>query len=269
MRTLFVAAIAALSVAGAASVHAHDGDRNYWGNGNDKQIWRNSYGECWQTGAFDKSRPVIPECGGKAAAPAAPVATAPAAAPASSGADDAAALAQKATNEAAAAAAAALAAAKESEDDDGDGVPNKKDQCPKSAAGSKVDEKGCYIVLKETVTITLHVNFASGSAKLDTAGSSEVKKLADFLTEYPETSIEVGGHTDNTGNAAANKRLSQARADAVRNELINKFGVDGGRVTAVGYGSDKPVADNGTAAGRADNRRVEGVVNQVVEKVQN
>ena len=68
--------------------------------------------------------------------------------------------------------------------------------------------------------------------------------------------------------AEANKQLSQKRADAVRQTLIDKFGIEGSRVTAVGYGADKPVGDNATEDGRAANRRVEGVVNQTVEKKQ-
>ncbi len=277
MRTpILTATIAALSLVASAGTLAHDNDRSYWGNANDGQIWRNSFGECWQTGNFNAAE-ARAECAadGKAAAAPAPVA---APAPADTSAADAAAAKAKADAEAAAAAAkakagaaaaAAVTAAKGVADDDRDGVANKDDQCPDTKAGAKVTATGCYEVLKETVTISLHVKFATGSTKLDAAGSAETKKLADFLTQYPQTSIEVGGHTDNLGNAATNTRLSQLRADAVRNELIKKYGIDGSRVTAKGYGSDKPVADNKTADGRAKNRRVEGVVNQVVEKVQN
>jgi outer membrane protein OmpA-like peptidoglycan-associated protein len=68
--------------------------------------------------------------------------------------------------------------------------------------------------------------------------------------------VEIGGHTDNTGNAASNMRLSLARAQAVRNYFIGK-GIAADRLTARGYGSTQPVANNATVAGRAENRRVE------------
>ena len=68
--------------------------------------------------------------------------------------------------------------------------------------------------------------------------------------------VQVGGHTDNTGSAAVNRRLSAARANAVRDYLISK-GVAADRLTAVGFGPRKPVASNRTAEGRAQNRRVE------------
>lgn len=270
MRILLATALVAASVAAVA----HDNTPGYWGDGTDAKIWHNSYGECWQTGTMTKDQ-AIPACdpNAKPAAPAPKAAAAPAkAAPASSAADDAAAKAKAAADAAAAAAAAAAAKAAEeaaaARDDDGDGVPNGKDKCPNTPKGAKVDQDGCPIKLKEKVTISINVKFPTGSSKIDAAGDSEVKKLADFMTQYPNTSVEVGGHTDNVGNAATNTKLSQARADAVRKDLIEKFGIDGKRVTAKGYGPSKPIADNKTKAGRDANRRVEGVVSETVEKIE-
>ncbi|MFP5440005.1 MAG: OmpA family protein [Gammaproteobacteria bacterium] len=267
MRILLATAIAAVSVSAATGAQAHEANQGYWGNNVDGQIWRNSYGECWQTGTITKEQAAA-GCDG-AAKPAAKVAApAPvAAAPADSGksAADEAAAAAAAAAKAAEEAAAAAAAAK---DTDGDGVPDRKDDCPDTKAGAKVDKHGCYIVLKENVTVSINVKFPSGSTRLHAEDEAEIKKLADFMTEYPQTTVEVGGHTDNVGAASTNRKLSQARADAVRKVLIDKFGIDGSRITAKGYGPDKPVADNGTVEGRNANRRVEGVVSQTVEKVQ-
>ena len=76
------------------------------------------------------------------------------------------------------------------------------------------------------------------------------------MTAEPLVKAEVQGHTDNVGDAAKNKALSQKRADAVAKYLVSK-GVDASRLTSVGYGSEMPIADNKTAAGKSKNRRVE------------
>jgi outer membrane protein OmpA-like peptidoglycan-associated protein/tetratricopeptide (TPR) repeat protein len=82
----------------------------------------------------------------------------------------------------------------------------------------------------------------------------ELEKLVFLLKKFPFMKIEIGGHTDNTGDKAKNKALSQSRAKSVKDYLVNA-GIDGTRLTAVGYGDIKPVADNKTEEGRAQNRR--------------
>lgn len=101
-----------------------------------------------------------------------------------------------------------------------------------------------------------NVNFATGSAQLTADSASEIDNLAAILKAYPAVNVEIQGYTDNTGDAAANKTLSQARAASVLGRLIGQ-GIDGSRVKAVGFGADNPVADNGTEEGRAQNRRIE------------
>ncbi len=101
-----------------------------------------------------------------------------------------------------------------------------------------------------------NLNFATGSAKLDAAAQAEVDQLAAILKAYSGVKVEVQGHTDNTGDAAANKQLSSERAGAVMGRLIAK-GIDATRVKAMGYGAEMPVADNATEEGRAQNRRTE------------
>lgn len=146
-------------------------------------------------------------------------------------------------------------------DDDKDGVPNYKDECPNTAAGARVDNGGCAIeFVNQKETLQIRVAFDTNSANLRPGSNTEIKKAADFLATYDEATLVIEGHTDNTGSAAYNKSLSQKRADAVRQVLISTFNIDPSRVTAAGFGEERPIADNTTAAGRQTNRRVVGVV---------
>lgn len=140
-------------------------------------------------------------------------------------------------------------------DADKDGVPDSWDKCPDTKAGAVVDANGCYQELAQEVAIALNVQFASGKADIQGDASADIQKVADFMKQYPNVNVTIEGHTDNRGNAAKNKALSQKRADAVKAEIV-KLGVDASRLSAVGYGADKPIADNGTEEGRAQNRRV-------------
>jgi outer membrane protein OmpA-like peptidoglycan-associated protein len=101
------------------------------------------------------------------------------------------------------------------------------------------------------------INFATGSAAIPAESYDLLNRAATALKSAPSgTPIEIGGHTDNTGNAAANLQLSQQRAEAVRAYLIQQ-GVDAGTLTARGYGDTRPVASNDTDEGRFRNRRIE------------
>ncbi len=106
------------------------------------------------------------------------------------------------------------------------------------------------------ITFASGILFGSNSATLTSAAAGNIDELATTLQKYPDTSITIDGHTDNTGSDAINKPLSQRRAQAVANELTSQ-GVDNSRITATGYGSSQPVASNATEAGKAQNRRVE------------
>ncbi len=104
-----------------------------------------------------------------------------------------------------------------------------------------------------------NVKFETGSAKVSDDSKSLVAKIDAVLARCPETRIEVAGHTDLVGDAARNKALSQRRAEAVA-ELLKSGGANAARLTAVGYGQEKPVASNATPEGRAENRRIEFLV---------
>ncbi len=143
-------------------------------------------------------------------------------------------------------------------DTDGDGVDDTKDKCPATAAGTRVDAAGCPILFTEarTPVVLRGVTFESGKSALKSDSYTVLDIVAASLVANPNIRIEIAGHTDNTGSAAVNTRLSQARADAVRAYLASK-GVAPDRMVAKGYGPTVPVATNTTAAGRAQNRRVE------------
>lgn len=163
---------------------------------------------------------------------------------------------------------AAAAVAPQPVDSDGDGVYDDMDQCPNTPSTAAVDSKGCAKKLDHTESIALNVKFASGKAEVTAAYMDEIVKVAEFMKQYPTVSGTIEGHTDNTGSAAFNKTLSQHRADAVRQVLIDSYGIDASRLTAVGYGEDKPIADNATADGRQLNRRVVAVFAAEVTKIQ-
>ena len=101
--------------------------------------------------------------------------------------------------------------------------------------------------------------FASGQSQLRAEARENLQKIIDLINANPGASVLIEGHTDSQGSANLNQVLSQRRAEAVRDALIQQ-GVDGSRLRAVGLGKDRPVADNGSAEGRARNRRVEVVV---------
>jgi OOP family OmpA-OmpF porin len=85
------------------------------------------------------------------------------------------------------------------------------------------------------------------------------------MKQFPQTTTVVEGHTDSVGTEAYNQQLSERRAMAVRGVLVEQYGIQGGRVDAIGYGEARPVADNETEAGRAINRRVEAAVEAQME----
>jgi SecD/SecF fusion protein len=99
------------------------------------------------------------------------------------------------------------------------------------------------------------VNFESGSAKLDAGSDEQLNNLLEIMKAYSEVTLKIGGYTDNTGSEETNTKLSQDRADAVRDALIAK-GVAAERLEAEGYGPQHPVASNDTEEGRAQNRRM-------------
>lgn len=137
-------------------------------------------------------------------------------------------------------------------DSDGDGVLDPSDRCPDTPRGTAVDAVGC----PRKGSITLQgVNFEFNSATLTADSRPVLDEVAADLKKYPRLKVELQGHTDSVGADAYNLRLSQRRADSVREYLLSQ-GVAADQLTAKGYGETQPVADNKSESGRAENRRV-------------
>ncbi|MEL6355424.1 MAG: OmpA family protein, partial [Bacteroidota bacterium] len=111
-------------------------------------------------------------------------------------------------------------------------------------------------ILPDAPIVLRNVLFASGSAKLLEVSFPELDRLANLLTSTPRLKIEIGGHTDDVGSDSDNQQLSEARAKAVYNYLLEKE-ISENRLSFVGYGESRPIADNTTSAGRTENRRTE------------
>ncbi len=145
-------------------------------------------------------------------------------------------------------------------DNDKDTVVDLDDQCPIDPGPA--DNKGCpkkpalVVVTGTQIKITQQIHFEFNKSKIKPDSFAILNAVVQVLKENPDITLEIGGHTDNVGGAAYNKKLSQDRSDSVRLYLV-EHGISGSRLTARGYGMDVPIDTNSTEAGRAKNRRVE------------
>jgi OOP family OmpA-OmpF porin len=145
-------------------------------------------------------------------------------------------------------------------DRDHDGVPDKDDRCPDEPGPA--DNQGCprrqklVVVRKDRIEIKQQVHFRSAKSIILPASFELLRQVANVLKDAPHIYVRVEGHTDNVGKLATNMRVSQARADAVK-EFLVKQGCDAKHISALGYGPTRPIASNATRAGKALNRRVE------------
>ncbi|MEO6610664.1 MAG: OmpA family protein [Chitinophagaceae bacterium] len=143
-------------------------------------------------------------------------------------------------------------------DTDGDGVNDEEDKCV-TIPGPK-ENFGCPIIpeeIKKRVDLAAkNILFVTGSAKLQTKSYKGLDDVVKIMTENPGMSLAIDGHTDNVGKDDYNQTLSDNRAASVMNYIVSK-GVDASRITSAGHGETMPIADNKTAAGRQQNRRVE------------
>ncbi len=143
-------------------------------------------------------------------------------------------------------------------DKDNDGVNDEEDKCPNEAGPAS--NFGCpvidVVIVERVNKAAQNIFFATGSAKLLAKSFKSLKDVVQVMQDNPTYKIDVDGHTDNTGGDELNQKLSESRANSVKQYLVEN-GVDESRIVATGYGESKPIEDNNTAAGRAKNRRVE------------
>lgn len=150
-------------------------------------------------------------------------------------------------------------------DRDGDRVPDFRDECPDEPISPKADPRrsnGCptkVIVTKEAIVIVEKVYFRTNKTSIKPVSYNILDEVAGVMLANPDISVEVAGHTDSDGSDDSNLKLSQGRAESVVAHLVKK-GVPEDRLTAKGYGEADPIDSNSSADGKANNRRVEFVI---------
>ena len=150
-------------------------------------------------------------------------------------------------------------------DNDKDGVLDKADKCPNEPGPA--DNNGCpkkyehIVVTQEKIELKQKIFFDTDKATIQPRSFSLLDEIASVLRGRPTMTVRIEGHTDSRGTRAHNLKLSQARADSVRQHFVG-LGIEQQRMESRGYGPDQPIETNKTAAGREKNRRVEFIITQ-------
>lgn len=151
-------------------------------------------------------------------------------------------------------------------DTDGDGVADNSDACPDTPKNYAVDQRGCPILAEEVVRVDLKVNFDFDRSEVKPEYFAQIESIANFMKQYADVVVKLEGHTDSVGTDEYNRVLSERRANAVGQILIDRFGMQASRVSTLGHGESRPVASNDTQAGRAENRRMMAVITKTLQK---
>ncbi len=153
----------------------------------------------------------------------------------------------------------------EIKDSDMDGVSDANDECADTPRGDKVDAQGCTIFDEEEVSITMRVLFDNESAVVKQPNDPEIQALADFMKRFGTTSATIEGHTSAPGSEDYNMQLSQARADAFKDVMVNQYGIDPSRLNTVGYGETQLLDEGNDAEAHRVNRRISVSISETVK----
>ncbi|GIU02646.1 OmpA family protein [Shewanella algidipiscicola] len=149
-------------------------------------------------------------------------------------------------------------------DSDNDGVTDDMDKCPDTAANHKVDASGCTIYKEVTEQHDLGVIlFDNNSSVVKKESYEKIQKLADYLNQHSRSTVMISGHASDVGAPDYNMALSERRASAVADILVNQYGISRARVTSKGYGITQPVIPGRSAEANKANRRIEAHVTGV------
>jgi len=148
-------------------------------------------------------------------------------------------------------------------DYDSDGVIEAREQCANTMLGASIDNYGCGTQIPLEEPFNIDVKFANNSYEIPRSAYGKIEALANFLKRYNDLNVVIEGHTSNGGDKTLNQILSENRAKAVSQLLINNFNIDQQRVSSVGYGFDQLMNTDNTASAHATNRRIMAEVNKV------
>ena len=152
-------------------------------------------------------------------------------------------------------------------DNDNDGINNRIDKCDNTPVHVKVDSKGCALYSEKSVAINLNVAFENNSSQLKDNMINDIERLADFMKTYKDTNVIIEGHSSAVGDANYNLMISQKRADAIKNILMNEFNIDASRLSAKGFGETQLLSKGNTLADHIANRRVVAKIETIVKEV--
>jgi OOP family OmpA-OmpF porin len=141
-------------------------------------------------------------------------------------------------------------------DTDQDGVLDTADKCADTPLTDKVDATGCSVFMETKVAVDLKVLFGNNRAKVSNPDDSQFQEFADFMNRYPQTDTVIEGHASAPGKADYNLWISKKRAEAVRQLLIEQYGIDGARITSQGFGETQLIDTANTQAANEVNRRI-------------
>ncbi|NRA62290.1 MAG: OmpA family protein [Psychrobium sp.] len=141
-------------------------------------------------------------------------------------------------------------------DKDRDGVIEAREKCADTYVGSNIDNYGCSSVKRIDDSIELNVNFSNDSSIINSRDYVKIEEVAVFMKKFGGSHVTIEGHSSRQGGREYNQRLSEKRAIAVARLLTSRFDIPQFRVSAVGFGFDKPIDDSNTSEAHALNRRI-------------